>query len=336
MGSPTVPAFDPGSKAKIAIRPPQSVSPADRVFRGYTRAAALAVLAVMGLIGLFLFIRSLPALRIAGWRFLFEQAWEPDAHRFGVGAVLVGTIVIAVIALIVAVPISLGAALCISEYAPRQLRRPLTSMIDLMAAVPSIVYGLWGFFFFQPHALGVSRWLSYHVSWLPIFKVSNRGTPSSFTSSSLIVGIVVSLMVIPICTSVMREVFSQAPAGEREGAYALGASRWGMIRTVVLPFGRGGVIGASMLGLGRALGETIAVILIISPIFGSPGRFLHIAQSGGNSISALIALNYTEAGGIGIAALMGAGLVLFVLTLGINALASVVVSRSRSGQATEI
>jgi phosphate transport system permease protein len=331
-----LPAPGPADAVDVPIRPPRSLSGGDRAFRGYTRASAVAVLTLMGLIGLFLLLKAIPALKIAQWRFLYEEAWTPDAHKFGVGAVLVGTIVIAVIALVVAIPVSLAAALFISEYAPRSMRGLLISMVDLMAAVPSIVYGLWGFFFFQPHALGVSRWLSAHLGWIPLFKVDNPGTPSSFTSSSLIVGIVVSLMVIPICTSVMRQVFSQAPAGEREGAYALGASRWGMIRTVVLPFGRGGIIGASMLGLGRALGETIAVILIISPIFGSPARFLHIAESGGNSISALIALNYTEAGTIGIAALMGAGLVLFALTLVINAFASVIVSRSRSGQATEL
>jgi phosphate transport system permease protein len=201
--------------------------------------------------------------------------------------------------------------------------------------VPSLIYGLWGFFFLQPRIINLSKWLADHLGFIPIFKVPAEGelNVGLFPGSTFIAGVVVSLMVIPICTSVMREVFSQAPAGEKEGALALGGTRWGVVRHVVLPFGRGGIIGGSMLGLGRALGETIAVTLIISVSF-QPR--LGILEQGSNSIAALIALKFSESNNIGISALMAAGLALFVITLLVNTLASIVVARSRSGEATEI
>ena len=201
-----------------------------------------------------------------------------------------------------------------------------------MAAVPSIIYGLWGVFFLQPRILGTIRWMSEHLAFIPFFKVRGQHTPSSFTTSTFIAGVVVSLMVIPIVTSISREVFSQAPVAEREAAFALGASRWGMVRTVVLPYGRGGMIGAIMLGLGRAMGETIAVALIISPTYNLAS---HIFENSGISIAALIALRSQESTPDMLSALMAAGLVLFVITLIVNALASIVVSRSRSGAQTE-
>jgi len=304
----------------------------DRLFRGLTRTAAVAVLSVMGLIGLFLLLKSTQAWRRVGLSFLTEQTWFPDVGVFGISAVLLGTVLIALVALVVAVPVAFGAAVFISEYATAGLRRPLISLVDLMAAIPSIVYGLWGLFFLQPRIISLSRWLSVHAGWFPPFKVSGSAA-SNYTSSTFIAGLVVSLMVIPIVCSLMREVFSQAPVGEREAALALGATRWGMIRTVVIPFGKGGMIGATMLGMGRALGETVGVYLIISPIF---TRSTRILESGSNSIAALIANRYQESSSFGIAALMAAGLVLFLMTLIINALASVIVSRSRSGALTEI
>lgn len=304
----------------------------DRIFRGLTRTAAIAVLGVMGLIGLFLLLKSAQAWRRVGLSFLTEQTWFPDVGVFGISAVLLGTVLIALVALVVAVPVAFGAAVFISEYATPGLRRPLISLVDLMAAIPSIVYGLWGLFFLQPRIISLSRWLSVYAGWFPPFKVSGSAA-SNYTSSTFIAGLVVSLMVIPIVCSLMREVFSQAPVGEREAALALGATRWGMIRTVVIPFGKGGMIGSTMLGMGRALGETVGVYLIISPIF---TRSTRILESGSNSIAALIANRYQESSSFGIAALMAAGLVLFLMTLIINALASVIVSRSRSGALTEI
>jgi phosphate transport system permease protein len=296
------------------------------------RSAGSAVLLITGLIALFLILRSGGALHKAGFSFFTTSTWIPAANRFGIATILPNGIIIALIALAFAVPIALATAIFISEYAPPRLRRPLITLVDLMAAVPSIVYGLWGVFFLQPRVIGTIRWISEHFSFIPFFKVRGQHSPSSFTSSTFIAGMVVSLMVIPIIASISREVFSRAPIGEREAAYALGASRWGMVRTVVLPFGRGGMIGAIMLGFGRAMGETIAIALIISPTYSLAS---HIFENSGMSIAALIALRYQESTPDMLSALMAAGLVLFFITLVVNSLASIIVSRSRSGAQTE-
>jgi phosphate transport system permease protein len=301
----------------------------DRIYRGLARSAAISVLVIMGLIGTFLVIKSWPALRAAKFDFLTQTKWNPDGQQFGIASLVLLTFEVAIVALVIAVPVSIGASLFLTEYCPRVFRRPLTSLVDLLAAVPSLIYGLWGLFYLQPRLLPLSDWLSRNLSFLPIFKAR----PHNFAASTFIAGVVVSLMVLPICTAVMREVFSQAPPGEKEGALALGGTKWGMIRTVVLPFGRGGIIGGSMLGLGRALGETIAIALIISPTFKPTVRIL---DGAGNSIAATIALRFTESSPFGQSALLAAGLALFVITLIVNAFASIVVSRSRSGSATEI
>lgn len=313
-------------------------SATDRIFRKGIGASGVLVLVIMCLVGLFLTIRALQALSQAGFSFITTQAWEPDGGNFGIAAVLSGTVLIALTAIFFAVPLSTGVALYISEYAPRRIKHTLVSLVDLMAAVPSVVFGLWGFFFLQGQIIGIARWISTYFGWIPIFSVdgSDPNDPLSsatvFTSSTFIAGIVVCLMVAPITTSVMRECFSQAPVGEREGAYALGATKWGMIRSVVLPFGKGGMIGGTMLGLGRALGETIAVFMIISPVFIFQP---HILQNGTNSVSALIALRYGEATPFGTSALMAAGLALFIITLIVNFIASSIVARSRSGAASD-
>ncbi|MFD3456423.1 phosphate ABC transporter permease subunit PstC [Streptomyces sp. NPDC058691] len=310
----------------------------DRVFRGILRGGGAFVLAIMLLVGGFLTYRAWQALSVAKWSFITTQAWEPEAHNFGIAAVLVGTVLIATVAIVFAVPLALGTALYISEFAPPRIRQTLISVVDLMAAVPSVVYGLWGLFFYQGHVVTVSRWISTYFGWIPAFAVDGAdpndplATATVYTSSTFIAGMVVALMVAPITCSVMREVFSQAPVGEREGAYALGANRWGMIRSVVLPFGKGGMIGGTMLGLGRALGETIAVYMIISPVFAIQP---HILQNGANSVSSLIALRYGEATPFGMSALMAAGLALFLMTLVVNFAASSIVARSRSGAASD-
>ncbi|MGB7050106.1 MAG: phosphate ABC transporter permease subunit PstC [Acidimicrobiales bacterium] len=312
---------------------------ADRVFLGLTRTSALVVLGVITAVGVFLAIQAAPALRSAKFSFLTTQAWEPDVHHFGIAGIMVGTLLIAVEAVIISLPVALGLALFITEVAPARIRRTLVSLVDLMAAVPSVVYGLWALEFLEGRTVGLARWISTWFGWIPIFKVTG-GSPSNpvqsgtlYSASTFIVGIAVSLMVIPILCSVMRESFSQAPLGEREGAYALGATRWGMIRSVVLPFGRGGIVGGTMLGLGRALGETIVVLLIISPVFDIN---LHILQAGGNSVSALIATQANESSAFGTSALMAAGLSLFAVTMVVNFGASMVVSRSRSGAESEV
>lgn len=310
----------------------------DRVFLGLSRAGGLAVLAIMAGVGTFLTWRALSALSIAKLSFLTRTAWEPDSKRFGVGEVLTGTVLIAIVAVLVSVGLALGTSLFISEIAPRWMRRSLISAVDLMAAVPSVVYGLWGKYFLQGHQIGVARWINTWFGWIPLFKVDGAdpnnplSQPSLYTASTFVAGLVVAMMILPIQCSIMREGFSRAPIGEREGAYSLGATRWGMIRSVVLPFGRGAVIGGTMLGLGRAMGETIAVYMIISPVFHIN---LHLLQYGANSVSSLIALRYGDSSPIGLSALMAAGLTLFILTLAVNFGASAIVTRSRSGAASE-
>ena len=232
----------------------------DRLFRTGVRSSGALVLALMAAVGVFLLARGLQALDAVGpLEFLTTQAWNPDTHDFGIAAVLTGTVLIAVVAVVISVPLSLGTALFISQIASPRIRRTLVSLVDLMAAVPSVVFGLWGFFFLQHHVVGVARWLSTWLGWIPIFHVDGSdprdplATASVYTASTFVAGIVVALMIAPIQCAIMREVFDRAPVGEREGAYALGATRWSMIRTVVLPYGTGGIIGATMLGLGRAL-----------------------------------------------------------------------------------
>lgn len=306
----------------------------DRVFRGLLRTSGTSVLVIISLIGIFLAIRGFDAIHQAGWSFLTERAWSPNSRRFGIAAILPGTAFIAIVAVLIAFPLALGAALYISEYAPRQVKQTLIAIVDLMAAVPSIVFGLWGAYFLTSRITGLSRFLSTYLGWIPIFKVDGTDPHdplldiTRYNASTFIAGLVVALMVTPIACSVMREVFSQTPPGEREGAFALGATRFGMIRSVVLPFGKAGMIGGTMLGLGRALGETIAVYLIISPTFKIQP---HILQNGASSVSSTIALKYQEATPFSISALMAAGLALFLVTLVVNFAASSVVARSRSG-----
>jgi phosphate transport system permease protein len=310
----------------------------DRIFAGGVSFSGVIVLAIMGAVGLFLAIEAGQALSAQGFGFLTTSEWEVDRGKFGIAAVLLGTVLIALVAVAIALPISIGTALFITEVAPSWLRSWLIALVDLMAAVPSVVYGLWGLFLLQGQLIGLSRWVNSWFGWIPLFDVTGAdpssplSSASVFTASTFIAGVVVAMMVMPIQCVVMREVFSQVPVGEREGAFALGATRWGMIGAVTLPFGRGGIIGGTMLGLGRALGETIAVVLIISPRFTVN---FHVLEAGSNSVSSLIALRYNEASGFGLSALFAAGLVLFMLTLVVNFTASWFVARSRSGASSE-
>lgn len=318
------------ARRDLSVRP----TPQDVTFTAAVRSAAVSTLVVMALIGIFLAIGAWPALRQQGLGFLTTREWLPEAGSFGVAALLWGTVLVGLFALVVAVPIGFGAALFITEYAPAALRKPLVTLVDLMAAVPAIIYALWAFIFLQGQLLGVARWLSVHVGpVLPFLRVDTPDSPSSYTSSAFIAGIATGVVVVPTVCSIMREVFAQAPVGEREGAIALGATRWGMIRTVVIPFGRSGIVGGIMLGLGRALGETVVVYSIIAPEF---TLTTHPLSSGTNTIAAHIASRYSESGGVALAGLLGAGLVLFVFTLVINTFAGIVVRRSRSGASTEI
>jgi len=334
MAVALTPHIQPGPHADDVPRPIVSrATRGDRVFRGILRSAGLAVLLITLLILIFLILKSWSAFQRAGFGFFTTSSFFPEtSSNFGIAALLPDSALIAIIALAIAVPVGVATAIYISEYAPYAIKRPLIAVIDLMAAIPSIIYALWGLIFLMPRILGFDKWLSHHVSFIPVFRFTKADTTGNYVGAIFIAGIVVSMMVIPIITSLSRQVFSQAPQGEREAAYALGSTRWGMIRTVVLPFGRAGIIGASMLGLGRALGETIAVTFILTPL--TWAFSIHVLEGGGNSITAEIANYYTQWDTKGVAALLACGLVLFVSTLIVNSLASIVISRSRSGALT--
>jgi phosphate transport system permease protein len=307
-------------------------STADRTFNRVTLAAGISVLVLMGLVGFFLLLQSREALDVTGpLQFLTRTEWRTDVSpaRIGVKGLLLGTVLVALVAVTIAIPFGVLSALAITEYASAKQRKVLTALVDLLAAVPSLLFGVWGSIYLSDQIIPLSKWLTDHLGFIPLFETDPGAL---LTGSIFIAGIVVSLMTLPIITSVVREVFSQAPTGEKEAALALGGTRWGMIRTVVLPYGRGGIIGGSMLGLGRALGETIAVALLLG---GVPEISVKILQNGGATISAFIA---NRAGGDAFTSsgLMAAGLVLFIITLATNMIASVVVSRSRSGVGVEL
>jgi phosphate transport system permease protein len=336
---------DPGTPLKDRVKDqdspraiPRSLTTGDRVFIGGARGVGITVLALIGSIGVFLGLQAIPTLHRYGLHFLTESRWLPERNIIGISAVVVGTVEVALVALVVAFPLALGTALWISEWAPPRLRSFAVSMVDLMAAVPSIIYGLWGFFLLEPRAIYVSRWLHQNLGWIPIFRVDADPhaavwAQSRYVGSAFIAGLTVAMMVVPMACSVMREVFSQAPVGEKEAALALGATRWGMVRSVVLPFGKGGIVGGTMLALGRALGETIAVVLIISPVFDIKFRPLEV---GTNTISALIAGRFGEATSAQLSALLTAGFFLFLITLVVNLAAATIVARSRSGASTDL
>ncbi|GAB3785543.1 phosphate ABC transporter permease subunit PstC [Nocardioides ungokensis] len=310
---------------------------ADAVFEHGARAVGASVLVITGGVGLFLAWQAYPTLQRYGWGFFTETQWQPESDVLGIAAVLIGTFEVALVAMFFAFPLALLTALYISEYAPAALKPTLVSLVDLMAAVPSIVYGLWGFFLVMPRAAELALWLQRHLGWIPIFRVDADPDAavwdaSRYVSSAFCAGIAVAMMVLPMSCAVMRQVFSQTPQGEKEAALALGATRWGMVRAVVLPFGRGGIIGGTMLGLGRALGETIAVLLIISPAFEIKPRILEI---GTNTVSALIAGRFGDASAAQLSALLAAGFVLFLITLVVNTIAAVIVNKSRSGAGTD-
>ena len=304
----------------------------DRWFRRFTLGSGLVVLGLLLLVGAFLLIRSSDAFRETGfWQFLTREEWRTDVQppRVGVLGLLTGTVLVAIIAVTVAVPFGVLAALFITEYASAKARRYLTALVDLLAAIPSLLYGLWGLVYLSPKIVPLSQWLTDHLSFIPFFRTEDGAT---LTFSMFIAGLVVSLMTLPIIASVTREVFAQTPPGEKEAALALGSTRWGMVRAVVLPYGRGGIIGGGMLGLGRALGETIAVTLLLPQV---PEITIRILESGGATISGFIA-NRAGSDDFTTSGLMAAGLVLFGITLATNTLASVVVNRSRSGAGVDI
>lgn len=325
-------------KQKLPRKLVPGLEPSDRIFHGSATTIGMLVLVMTGAIGVFLGYQSIPTFHHYGLHFFTETNWQPELNKIGIAAVLVGTVEVALVAMVVSFPLALMLALFITDYAPKRIKSWLVSAVDLMAAVPSIIYGLWGFFLLQPHAIDLARWLSQYLGWIPIFHVDTDPNAavwqqSRYTSSAFIAGLAVAMMAIPLACAVMRAVFDQAPLGEREAAMALGGSRFGVARTVVLPFAKGGIIGGTMLALGRALGETAAVLIIISPAYEIKVRIL---EAGTQTTSALIAGNFGDATKSQLSALLTAGFVLFLITLVVNSGAAVVIGRSRSGASTDI
>ena len=292
-------------------------------FRGVSVAAGAMVLVIIVAIAIFLISRAIPALGANTENFFTFERWFPNESppRFGIAALAFGTVLSSVIALVVAVPIALGIALFLSHYAPRRLATPLGFAIDLLAAVPSVVFGLWGRDVFVQPVTDFSVWLNTYFSWIPLF-----GGDGPFGRSILLGGLVLAIMVLPIVTSLSREVFQQTPGMNEEAALALGATRWEMIRTAVLPYGKPGVIAAVMLGLGRALGETIALALTLGSVFSIS---FNVIENGGNSIAANIANTFGEANETGRGALIASGLLLFAITLVVNMAARAIIYRRR-------
>jgi len=294
--------------------------PGDRVFSTLTVVAGGLILAVLAAVAIFLLIQSIPAF------FATADAFKGDFTNFWsyVWPLAFGTIWAAALALLIAIPLAIGIALFISHYAPRKLAQGLGYIIDLLAAVPSVVFGLWGISVLAPMVQPFYTTLVEWFGWIPFFAGPVSGTGRTI----LTVAIVLAVMVLPIITAICREVFLQTPVLHEEAALALGATRWEMIQMAVLPFGRPGIISASMLGLGRALGETMAVAMVLSP---NPKVIFQLLTSQNpTTIAANIALNFPEAHGIGVNILLATGLILFVITLAVNMIARVIINRRKA------
>jgi len=306
----------------------------DKVFRGIVTAGGLSSLVILGLIALFLAYRGYEVLRQEGIGFITKAEWAittDDAgnvleSHFGLSAMLVGTILCSFVAVIIALPVSVFSALFLNFYAPEWMKRILVTIIDMMAAFPSILFGIWGFLVLMPSVEYWGKLINKYLGWIPFFEVK----PYFFTRSPFIAGVVLAIMIIPIITSISREIFAQAPLDRIQAAFALGATRWAMIKAVVIPHGRSGVIGGAMLGLGRAMGETVAVYTVLNIVFQINW---HVLLGAGGNVASLIILKFGEASPYEIKALMAAGLVLFLLTLIVNALANLIVKTTgKSGR----
>jgi phosphate transport system permease protein len=318
------------SPRKLSTEPRRS----DKVFRGVVTGGGLSSLVILGLITIFLGYRGFEILQVEGigfitsseWTVVLDESGNVTESTFGLAAMLVGTILCSLIAVVIALPISVLSALYLNFYAPGWMKRILVTVIDLMAAFPSILFGVWGFLVLMPSVEYWARLLNQHLGFIPAFEVY----PPFFTRSPFIAGVILAIMIIPIITSISREIFAQAPLDRIQAAYALGATRWAMIKAVVIPHGRSGVIGGAMLGLGRALGETVAVYTVLNIIFQINWQIL--LGAGGN-VASLIILRFGEAGEYEVKALMAAGLVLFLLSLLVNAAANLIVKTTgKSGK----
>ncbi|NEG95243.1 phosphate ABC transporter permease subunit PstC [Bifidobacterium sp. SMB2] len=289
---------------------------ADKVFKGVAYACGILILVALAAVFIFLFVRALPLLvgDQAANKATIENFSGGTAHNFlqYVGPLVFGTILVSALALIIAFFIAVGIALFISHYASPKLSAVLSAVIDLLAAIPSVIYGLWGGLILVPHIVGVWNWFAKYLGWTYIFGGPASNPPRTVAT----VAVVLAVMILPIITSVSRDIFLQTPALQQEAALALGATKWEMIKLAVIPFGKSGVISASMLGLGRALGETMAVLMILSPGMLYSFRLLQASQS--QTIAANIAAQFPEANDLGVSTLIATGLVLFVITFIVN------------------
>ncbi|MCW2536570.1 MAG: pstC [Modestobacter sp.] len=290
--------------------------PGDRIFAGTATSAGILILLVLAGVAVFLVTEAWPALTA-------PAADLPDGKSLGsyVAPLVFGTLLAAVIALIVATPLAVAIALFITYYAPRRLAAGLGYVVDLLAAIPSVVYGFWGIAALAPSLVPFYGWAERNLGFIPLF----AGPASTTGKTMLTAGLVLAVMILPIISAISREVFSQAPALHREAALALGATRWEMIKMAVLPYGKSGIIGGAMLGLGRALGETLAVALVLSASGGI--TFNLISSSNPSTIAANIALQFPESSGLTVNVLIASGLALFLITLAVNMLARWVVTR---------
>lgn len=298
---------------------------ADRIFLALSSGSGGFVVVLVLLVAFFLIDRAVPVIAKDHANFLFSRGFQVRVSpiEFGVAGLLWVTFISSAVALVIAVPIAIGIALFITQYAPPALRRPVGYVIDLLAAIPSIIYGIWGIYVLAPDLVPVQHAL-YHLGWFPLFHDEGKDTGSIFDAA-----VVLAVMILPIVTAISRDVFERVPTANVEAALALGATKWEMIRTAVIPYGRPGVISGAMLGLGRALGETIAVLLILSKP-SSDQRFTFSIFDNGQTFASLIAANMKEANGpTQTGAFISAGLVLFVLTFAVNGAARAIVARRR-------
>ncbi|MHA7209342.1 phosphate ABC transporter permease subunit PstC [Arthrobacter sp. MDT1-65] len=288
----------------------------DKIFSGISLTAGILILAVLFSVAVFLLVQAAPT-------FTADPAEITGGNGFSayILPIVIGTVIAAVIALVIATPIGIAVALFISHYAPRRLARAFGYVIDLLAAIPSVIYGAWGYIVLAPQLAKGYTWLAENLGWIPIF----AGPASQTGKTMLTAGIVLAVMVIPIITSLSREIFLQTPSLHEEAALAMGATRWEMVRMAVLPFARPGIISATMLGLGRALGETMAVALVLSP----GALVASLVKTGNQTIAAEIALNFPEAFGLRLNELIAAGLVLFIITLIVNMIARFIITRHK-------
>jgi phosphate transport system permease protein len=316
-----------------SLRSGRSTQRGDAVFRRLAMSAGVMVLVVLGAIAIFLIVKALPALEHDKADFWTTQQWSPDSGAiFGIAALLFFTVLTSVLALVMAVPVGLGVAVYITQYAPRRIATLLGYATDMLAAVPSVVYGLWGLLFLVKHLVGLQLFLSRWLGWIPLF-ANSEGRAAFFSKSVFAAAVVLGIMILPIIAAINREVLRQVDPAQKEAALALGATRWEMIRLAVLPPSRPGIISSVMLALGRALGETIAVAFVIANV---PRISAHILVPGGATIASNIAVSFGDADGFARSALIASGLVLFVLTLAVNLVARYVILRSGTEERSSV